>query len=332
MKKIELSIIVPVYNCEKYINRCVDSILNQELKNIQLILIDDGSKDSSGDICDKYATIDSRVLVVHNQNQGVSMARNCGLSIASGEYIGFVDADDWIDGEMYSTLIGIAKDNDADIVMCDALTEYSNKMSELDTILQISKSCILKKDDFTPKVLMEMAGSTWRCIYKSSVIRVNNILFDTKLKFSEDRVFNIYAIGYANMLYYLKRPFYHRIIQNESAVHRFHIDYFERVNDALSATEEALCDAWNNDHKFQVAYLEQYLNGVVASIRNYFYKTSTLSFKEKYKKLVEICNCERVCTAIKKFNRFNKLDKWIYNHNYVHLIMYSILSNKKHNC
>ena len=332
MKKIELSIIVPVYNCEKYINRCVNSILNQKLKNIQLILIDDGSKDSSGNICDKYAAIDSRVLVIHNQNQGVSMARNCGLSAALGEYIGFVDADDWIDIEMYSTLIGLAKENNADIVMCDALTEYSNKKNEIDTISQLSKSCILKKNDYYPKLLMEIAGSACRCIYKSSVIRDNNIVFDTKLKFSEDRVFNIYSFGYADVLYYLKKPFYHRIIQNKSAVHRFHIDYFERVNDALSATQKALYDAWDDDHDFKVAYLEQYINGVVASIRNYFYKTSTLTFKEKYKKLVEICNCGMVYTAIKNLNRFNRIDKWIYNKNYINLIIYAILSNKKYKC
>ncbi|OUQ56652.1 hypothetical protein B5E58_10530, partial [Tyzzerella sp. An114] len=97
MENKKISVIVPIYNVEKYLNRCVDSIINQTYKNLEIILVDDGSPDNCGKICDEYAKKDNRIKVVHKENGGVSSARNVGLNIATGDYIGFVDGDDWID-------------------------------------------------------------------------------------------------------------------------------------------------------------------------------------------------------------------------------------------
>ena len=116
LKKPYLSIIVPVYNVEKYLNRCLDSILNQEYKDFELILVDDGSSDDSGKICDTYSLKDKRVKVIHKENGGLSSARNAGLNKASGSYVGFVDSDDWITEDMYSFLINNALKYDSDIV------------------------------------------------------------------------------------------------------------------------------------------------------------------------------------------------------------------------
>lgn len=102
-----ISVIVPIYNVEKYLHRCVDSILNQTYKNLEIILVDDGSTDSSPQICDEYAQKDNRVIVIHKQNGGLSSARNAGLDIANGDYIGFVDSDDFIDPDMYQSLINV---------------------------------------------------------------------------------------------------------------------------------------------------------------------------------------------------------------------------------
>jgi Glycosyltransferases involved in cell wall biogenesis len=113
-----ISIIVPVYKVEQYLNRCVDSIINQTYKNLEIILVDDGSPDNCGKICDEYATKDSRIKVIHKENGGLSSARNAGLDIASGGYIGFVDSDDWIESNMYYVLINLAIENDSDIVQC----------------------------------------------------------------------------------------------------------------------------------------------------------------------------------------------------------------------
>lgn len=113
-----ISIIVPVYMAEKYLNRCVKSILNQTYKNLELILINDGSTDASGDLCNRWAELDKRVRVIHKENGGASAARNCGLNIATGEYIAFVDSDDWIEPQMYEYLYTIAEESKAQMAIC----------------------------------------------------------------------------------------------------------------------------------------------------------------------------------------------------------------------
>lgn len=113
-----VSVIVPVYNVEAYLTECVESILNQSLKDLELILIDDGSPDSCGKICDEYSAKDSRVRVIHQENHGVSYARNAGLNIATGDYIGFVDPDDYIAPDMFETMLSAAEENDCNIAIC----------------------------------------------------------------------------------------------------------------------------------------------------------------------------------------------------------------------
>lgn len=113
-----LSIIVPVYNVERYLNRCIDSILSQSFQDFELILVNDGSIDESGRICDKYAQIDKRIRVIHKENGGVSQARNVAISVAIGKYIAFVDSDDYISPNMYENLVSTAINTNADIVKC----------------------------------------------------------------------------------------------------------------------------------------------------------------------------------------------------------------------
>lgn len=113
-----ISIIVPVYMAEKYLNRCIESILCQTYKNFELILVDDGSPDTSGDLCDYWAGQDSRVKVIHKENGGASSARNCGLKIAKGKYIAFVDSDDWLEPNMYEQLYKLLEENKAQMAIC----------------------------------------------------------------------------------------------------------------------------------------------------------------------------------------------------------------------
>lgn len=114
----EISVIIPVYNMEKYLNRCVDSVLSQTFTDIEIILVDDGSTDNSPEICDNYKEIDDRIIVIHKPNGGLSDARNAGLDVATGNYIGFVDSDDYIDHRMYEILYDLIVTNNADIAHC----------------------------------------------------------------------------------------------------------------------------------------------------------------------------------------------------------------------
>lgn len=123
-----ISIIVPVYNIEAYIERCVNSILNQTYKNLQIILVDDGSIDNSGDICDKIAPTDSRIQVIHKTNGGLSDARNEGIKVANGKYIGFVDGDDYIDKDMYRVLYSAIIEYDSEIASCGYYEQFADKI------------------------------------------------------------------------------------------------------------------------------------------------------------------------------------------------------------
>lgn len=113
-----ISVIIPVYNIEKYLDRCLESIINQSYTNLEIILIDDGSTDNSGKICDDYKNQDNRIIVVHKKNEGVSQARNLGISIATGEFLSFVDGDDTVEKDMFLTLINNAYKYNADFSCC----------------------------------------------------------------------------------------------------------------------------------------------------------------------------------------------------------------------
>ena len=121
-----ISIIVPVYNVEYYLHECLESLVNQTYFNLEIILIDDGSKDASGKICDEYAAKDSRIVVVHQENAGVSQARNCGIEMASGEYIMFVDSDDWVDSDICAVLMDSLSKYKTESSMCTYVREYTN--------------------------------------------------------------------------------------------------------------------------------------------------------------------------------------------------------------
>ena len=128
-----ISIIVPIYNVEKYLRRCIDSIINQTYKNLEVILIDDGSPDNCGKICDEYAQSDPRIKVIHKANGGLSDARNTGIDAACGQYIFFLDSDDWIDCKCIEKLNNLIKTRDADIAMCDFLPVFSEKIEQINT-------------------------------------------------------------------------------------------------------------------------------------------------------------------------------------------------------
>ena len=328
-----ISIIIPVYNAEKELKKCVESILRQTQKNIEIILIDDGSADASLSICQKYAEGDCRVKVVHQKNAGVSAARNAGIEVANGQYIGFVDSDDWIAPEMYERLLSEAERTGSDVVMCDATTVYDDGRTQADTITQLSGNRILEKSDFTPSLLLEMAGSACRCIYKndrySDKQRKYPLAFPLGVKFSEDRIFNLYAFGQSNKVCYLKESYYNRFMNVKSAVHRFHQDYFEAYKKAAGGIEQAIRCVWDNDPELQKAYLGQFIGGAIGAICNYYYKTSPMTAVEKKNMVKRLCEDSQLRTAIETYGA-DRRSKWILNRKYSLLIAYARLVNWKH--
>lgn len=253
---IQISLIVPVFKAEAYIHRCVESILNQTVSDWELILVDDGSPDTCPEICDSYSGKDSRIRVIHQKNAGVSAARNRGLQEARGEWIGFVDSDDWAEPDMFSKLLSAA--GQADLVMCDAMTVYEDGRKQSDTIAQLSRSCVLKHEDCTPQLMPEFAGAIWRCIYRKKLLDAHQIRFPEGQKFSEDRVFNLYAMGFSESIHYVKDSLYNRYVNMESCVNTFHPDYAEQGKRAYEETVKAIDAAFAGCEEMKKVYLTQY--------------------------------------------------------------------------
>lgn len=328
--KINVSIIIPVYNTGEYLHKCIQSVLNQSLKNIELIIIDDGSTDNSGNICDEYAKKDHRVTVIHKKNEGVSIARDAGIMSAKGEYIGFVDSDDWIDKTMYEDMYNKAKEKNCGIVMCDARTIYDEKESEADTIIQLNQSVLLDKKNIHPSLLTEVAGSAWRCIYNRELLHGNNILFPAGLKFSEDRIFNIYAFGYTEKVYYMKTSYYNRYIRKGSAVNKYYDKMMDIVLDARERIMNAIDIVWDGDEAYKYMYENQTICLSYAAINNAFYKDSPLNFRQSYAVVKDICSRQELISALKQLNRNDLRAKLILNKQVMLLCMIAKVLNKKY--
>lgn len=209
-----ISIIVPVYNVEGYLDRCLQSICGQTYTNLEIILVDDGSTDSSGDVCDKFAQSDFRIKVIHQSNGGQSAARNKGLSIATGEYIGFVDGDDWIDPDMYEFLYCLLEENNADISVSSHYKERPKK-----TIVKYSSGelSVFTRNEAIRALVedKQIRNYVWDKLYKRK-------LFEN-IRFPLNRVFEDIAVSYqvfynADKVVMKGVPKYHYIVRDGSAM------------------------------------------------------------------------------------------------------------------
>lgn len=213
----KVSVIVPVYNVEKYLKRCLDSLINQTLSDIDIICINDGSKDSSLQILEQYAQKDSRIVIYNQENSGLSVARNTGLEHASGEYIGFVDSDDWVDLDFYEKLYNSAKNNNADIAVADFIREHPNKKP---------KRLKLKEENIytTPEdkfmiCKVHREGCVWNKIYRTEFIHSINLKFVPKMYY-EDRDFTIRSLYFSKKLVTTPNTYYRYFVNPKSIVNK----------------------------------------------------------------------------------------------------------------
>ncbi len=217
----QISIIVPVYKVERYLSRCIDSILNQSFSNFELLLVDDGSPDNSGRICDEYAQRDTRIRVFHKENGGVSSARNLGLNYAKGEWIYFVDSDDEVNEDGLFVLMNKAREYDADCVtgsfeVCDEkFCKQNQNRNGLDVCMNRNTAI---KYLFTT-IKGEYQGYLWTKIFKKSIIDRYDINFKTNIYFNEDRLFCVeYLCHCYGNICYVSVPTYKYYIRSSSAM------------------------------------------------------------------------------------------------------------------
>lgn len=215
----KVSIIIPIYNAEKNLKRCIDSVLKQEYKNFELILVDDGSSDSSGVICDAYAKKEHRIQVIHKENTGVSDSRNTAISAAGGEYIQFLDSDDWITSEATGLMVHMAEEHHCDMVISDFYRVVGERVSHKG---DIPEEGVLSKVEFAAYMMEKPAdfyyGVLWNKLYKRELIEKYELRMDKDISWCEDFMFNLEYIRHIEQVYVSRVPFYYYVKTKGSLV------------------------------------------------------------------------------------------------------------------
>lgn len=239
MKNELISIIVPVYNCEKYLEQCIDSILNQTYKNLEIILVNDGSTDLSGEICDKYAQKDCRIRVFHQKNSGAQAARSFGIENASGVYIGFVDSDDWIEDDMYECLYKCIGESD----LVTSGMWYHNRNGVNKKVVDTFKPGKYKIDSeyFCDNLIVfpkyneygQIGGvlnNLWSKLFKASVVKECYLAANIKITDGEDLLFTLIYILHCNEIIITNECYYHYRYNEVSVSNSTNMNYLAEMN------------------------------------------------------------------------------------------------------
>lgn len=310
----EISIIVPVYQVEKYIEQCIQSILAQTFTDFELILVDDGSKDNSGKICDEYAVKDSRVRVFHQENSGVAAARNNGIKNSNGEYICFVDADDWIDNTMLEHCVFCIKENCADILRHGHITELwknekcvsEKRMSAPDFAKLLTHSQIA---DEMEKFWRNCSNYVWNYFFKKKV--VENIEFPN-IKISEDHIFVLSALEKCEKICFLHEEPYHYSMRMGSSANRWQETGIECQLDMVNACYRFMDSFGIKTERKTKLMSSMLLDAYSYSIYLLCFPQCKMSFKEKSQKINSVREALQIdtYTPYAKFDNLSLADKF----------------------
>ena len=342
---VKVSVIVPIYNAAQYLEQCLDSIVAQTLEDIEIILIDDGSTDGSSEICKKYLS-DSRVIYYYKENEGLAAARDDGMLRANGEYIGFVDADDWLKPEMYEKMYNAAKSNDSDIVFCNCQENenghiFTPEMADGPYDREGIKNFIL------PKTLAYIGKHgekrairwcNWLRIYKTETLNKNGIRFDRRLRRSQDLQLTYEATLAAQNYYYIAEPLYHNRVVHDSLsrgytknmwplytylidilykdtenfkeldlMDQMHLRAFFFVTDCIENEMKPLCP---NDKKTRIKLIEEIMND--PRCKNFYGHIPIEKLSPLYRKYYELIHkkdAAGILSFTKKYRRKQEIRK-----------------------
>lgn len=312
MKKV--SVIVPIYNAEQYLSRCIESILGQSFKELELILIDDGSTDKSGEICDYYKEIDSRVSVIHKKNEGVARARNDGIKTAGGDYVIFADADDVIPIDAYDNLYAEAIRTNADIVIGDIsritkngseychLFENNFFTNEEYFIDELVKTDLYRT--YCPRPYNKASygyGGPWNKFVKRALLIENDVWFDESVRgVFDDIIYTANILLCADSVSYISSSVYDYYIYDNSLTQAYKKDILE-INNAIFSSWNKLFDKYNKCEKFSSAYYANVLRRFDESLGKFFFNIANPMKNKEIKSLVcRVINTEPYSAMTKK--------------------------------
>lgn len=312
--KTVVSVVVPVYNIPNdFLRQCLISLANQTLEDLEFIIVDDGSPlDGNASICDEFARKDNRFEVIHKKNEGVSIARNVGMSQSRGNWVAFVDPDDWVSAEMFELMFAKAKSSDADITVCDCFVE-----SERDTLTNAffkhSEDPFSWDSDTKETTLLQILGRNryynppeiaigvpWGKLYKRSFIESKGLLFEPQLRRMQDNIFNLYAFGAADSVAYVSKPMYHYRKFDQSTSNRFSprvIEDFEKV----FAYTRMFLDSYPHDNVLEQGYYSRIVQSFHSFFRFYFFNpANTQSRQQKRREIRAILSKQPFNEALHK--------------------------------
>ena len=293
-----LSIIVPVYKIEEeYLRECIESLINQDMKEYHIIIVDDGSPDKCGDICEEYADIDTRVTVIHQENAGVSVARNRGIEAANTKWITFVDPDDWVEPNHVSTLYKAQQNNcDIDIFLFDYVQEFDGQKvikhlrensgrfdNEWIQNFRIASFNFLRVEG---KPYEYEINTIWDKMYRTSMIKENNLWFDPKARKGQDMIFNAECLQLTSQFYYIHAALYHYRYLQMSITNRFNtkVQYY---NEVAFENFERIIEKYNLPSEYWEAYYAKVVTRLYSCMRLYYFHPENTSDKKTVNKEID---------------------------------------------
>lgn len=306
-----VSVIVPVYQAEKYIGKCVGSVLEQSFTDWEMILVDDGSRDNSGALCDEFAASDRRIKVLHQKNEGVSGARNAGMAAASGEYIAFLDSDDYYKPDMLEKMVNAVKSGDADSAGCGHIYLYPDgKALQEASVLPtgIYDADVIKSSIVRPLLHDRLEGRiingyVVRFLYKTSIIKRNDIKFSGA--YLEDELFIIEYFSVAGRLSVVDEPLYVYYINPASVTRSYLKDYPSVFSHSLEMKKKLV-------EKYKIDGIEGWLDhtcwaGLLIAAANEFAPGNPAGFAQRRKNLRSLCKTPLFAGAVKNLKPKNVL-------------------------
>ncbi|WP_053374673.1 glycosyltransferase [Paenibacillus sp. FJAT-27812] len=298
----KVSVIIPVYNAEKYLEECILSLLNQTLHACEFIFVNDGSSDNSRFLIERYKKKDGRIKLINQENQGVSAARNAGLRVASGEYVGFVDADDYVKRDMYQTLYAAAERHGCDVVISNfeselegskVITSYSFPSDELldrDYIVQTIMPYLLKTDDL---------NAVWNKIYRTDMLVEHQIVFPVSMALGEDGMFNMLLYGYASTMIYVKYTGYHyREVEGSATRNIKDKDYFGKAIEVYRLSPPPIYTEMLQSVSVHQLKSTRLIKSLVSYIYVYFKPSKDMSFMKRYSYVRKMISSSQVREAL----------------------------------
>lgn len=304
-----VSVIVPIYNAQEHLAQCIDSIRNQSLQELEIILINDGSTDASPAICDAYAKKDPRIQVIHQANTGQGIARNKAIDRARSPYIGFVDADDWIEADMYEKMVKAATENKADITMCNCVEMFCG----LEQATQIKTTTnLLNHDQIIEELLCPMVGGlslqdhyentipgyVCRCLYTREIIGDLRFISEREIAF-EDLWFNIQAMYKSSTITIVPHALYHYVHHKDSFVRT----YREGLWESQRILENLIIEFFTKHkiiHLIRRRLQTRRLIDLFSSINNQVYKQNPSTIKEQKQAMIKMATEKETVQALKE--------------------------------